>query len=111
MVSGPEGKTVLTTGFIENKSHSGEDSAKAYEHKLAILAVLADSTVEEIKSEIDFWLTDRAADNDTLLRNLGAEISQILKCCGHLILGVDNACDKIFRDVEQRVGMHNLIMF
>ena len=33
-VHGPEGKKSLTTGFMENISHSGEDSAATYEEKL-----------------------------------------------------------------------------
>ena len=27
----------------------------------------------------------------------------------HVILGVDNTCDKVFNDIEQRVDMNNLI--
>ena len=49
-MSGPMDKSSLTTGFIENKSHSDEESDKAYEYKLAILAVLSDSTVGKTDS-------------------------------------------------------------
>ena len=34
---------------------------------------------------------------------------QNLKYCAHITLGVDNACDKVFREAEQRIGVHNLI--
>ena len=57
-----------------NKSLSSKESAKANGHKLAILAVLSDCTVDEIQSEIDFWMTDRAADNVARPRNLEVEI-------------------------------------
>ena len=53
-VHGPEGKKSLTTGFMENISHSGEDSAVTYEEKLKILAILGDSTLDEIRNEVDF---------------------------------------------------------
>ena len=39
-VYGPEGKISLTTGFMENISHSGKDSAATYKEKLKILAIL-----------------------------------------------------------------------
>lgn len=48
-VNGPDGKKILTTGFIENKSHSGKDSAEAYEEKLKVLAILGDCTLENMK--------------------------------------------------------------
>ena len=35
--------------------------------------------------------------------------SKNLKCCAHITLGVDNACDKVFREPKQRIGVHNLI--
>ena len=44
-VHGPEGKKSLTTGFMENASHFGEDSAATYEEKLKILAILGNSTL------------------------------------------------------------------
>ena len=35
--------------------------------------------------------------------------SKNLKCCAHITLGVDNACDKVFGKTERRIGVHNLI--
>ena len=72
-VSGPRERTFLTTGYTENISHSGQDRAKAYEFKLNCLALLADSTLDEIKAAIDFWITDRAVDCKVLLENLGVD--------------------------------------
>ena len=53
-VHGPEGKKSLTIGFMENISHSGENSAATYEEKLKILAILGDSTLNEIKTKLIF---------------------------------------------------------
>ena len=105
----PESKKSLTTGFLENMSHSGEDSAATYEEKLKILAILGDSTLDEIKNEVDFWMSDRAGDNETFRESMAILESKNLKCCAHITLGVDNACDKVFREAEQRIDVHNLI--
>ena len=60
---GPSGhKKTMTTGYVENISHSGTDGATAYEFKLQCLAILANSTVQDIKSSIDFWMSDCAGD-------------------------------------------------
>ena len=70
---------------------------------------MTDCSVEDIKSEIDFWMTDRAGDCSTLLENLDVESSKILKCSAHLILGIDHAIDKVFRETEQKIGVHKLL--
>ena len=108
-VHGPEDKKSLITGFTENISHFGEDSAATYEEKLKILAILGESTLDEIKNEIDFWMSDRAGDNETFRESMAIPESKNLKCCAHITLGVDNDCDKVFREAEQRIGVHNLI--
>ena len=77
-VHGPEGKKSLTTGFMENISHSGEDSAATYEEKLKILKFLGDSTLDEIKNEVDFWMSDRAGDNETFRESMTIPESKIL---------------------------------
>ena len=69
-VHGPEGKKSLTTGFMENISHSGEESAATYEEKLKILANLDDSTLDEIKNEVGFWMSDKAGDNETFKESM-----------------------------------------
>ena len=109
-IKGPSSKRItLTTGYVENVSHSGADGAKAYEFKLNCLAVLANSTVDELKSQIDFWMTDRAGECETLLQNLGVDKGQMLKCSAHIILGIDHAIDKVYRNVEQKIGVHQLL--
>ena len=77
-VHGPEGKKSLTTGFMENISHSGEDSAATYKEKLKILEILGDSTLGEIKNEVDFWMSDRAGDNETFRESMTIPESKIL---------------------------------
>ena len=99
----------LTTGYTENASHSGADGARAYEQKLKILALLADTTLDDMKAQVDFWMTDRATDCRTILEKLGVEDNQVLKCCAHLILGIDHAVDKIFQEAERKIGVQNLI--
>ena len=109
-IKGPSSKRIsLTTGYVENISHSGEDGAKAYEFKLNCLAILANSTVDELKSEIDFWMTDRAGECEGLLQNLGVDQSKLLKCSAHIILGIDHAIDKVYRNIEQKIGVHHLL--
>ena len=108
-VHGPEGKKSLTNGFLENILHSGEDSAATYEEKLKILAILGDSTLDEIKNEVDFWMSDRAGDNETFRESMAIPETKNSKFCAHITLGVDNACNKVFREVEQRISVQNLI--
>ena len=109
-IKGPSSKRLtVTTGYVENISHSGEDGAKAYEFKLKCLAILSNSTVDEVKSAIDFWMTDRAGECDSLLQNLGVDQSKMLKCSAHIILGIDHAIDKVYRNFEQKIGVQKLL--
>ena len=73
-ISGPSlERKSLTTGYIENISHSGKDGADAYEFKLKCLSILVNTTVEDIKGQVDFWKTDRASDCGILLEHLGVD--------------------------------------
>ena len=54
-------------------------------------------------------MSDRAGDNETFGESMAIPESKNLKCCAHITLGVDNACDKVFWEAEQRIGVHNLI--
>jgi len=109
-VAGPnQSRKTFTTGYVENISHSGMDAAAVYDMKLKVLAVLSESTVDEMKEVIDFWITDRAGDCNIMLKHLGVEEDKKLKCNAHVILGVDNAADKVFRNIEQSIGVQKLI--
>jgi hypothetical protein len=102
-------RITVTTGYTENASHSGSDGAESYRFRLKCLAALADVTVDDILQSIDFFMTDRAGDNATLLENLDVANHKIIKCSAHVILGVDHAVDKVFRNAEQKIGIHKLL--
>ncbi len=72
-------RETLTTGFLENIGHSGSEGAEGYEYKLKCLAVLGGCSVDEIKSSIDFWMSDRAGDCTTFLENLDIQDEKALK--------------------------------
>ena len=54
-------------------------------------------------------MSDRAGDNETFRESMAILESKNLKCCADITLGVDNACDKVFREAEQKINVHNLI--
>ena len=68
------------------------------------LAIIGESTVEDILEHINYWMTDGASDNDPAFEELGLEQSKLLKCCAHIILGVDNAADNFFVTLRQKLG-------
>lgn len=108
-IGGPDGKSSLTTGYTPNMSHSGADAAAAYRYRMKSLAALVDCTEDELLEQVDFWMSDRAGDCATMLRELGINNEQVLKCCAHIILGIDSAIEKVFKDTEQRVGLERII--
>ena len=54
-------------------------------------------------------MTDSAADCEVLLQTLGVNPSKVLKCCAHIILGIDHTIDKVFKNTEQKIGVHQLL--
>lgn len=54
-------------------------------------------------------MTDRAGDSDGMLDELSIDDTRRLKCNAHVLLAVDVALDKVFRDVETLFGVSNLI--
>ena len=103
-------RETLTTGFTPNLSHSGQDQASTVKYKLEQLAVLAGegTSLQDIIDVLDFWMTDRSADNDIVLDELGIDDQNILKCNGHIVLTVDDAIDHVLRDIESQVGRDKL---
>ena len=72
-VKGDSGdRKTFTTGFTPNLSHSGVDQAETLQFNLQCLALLSgdDTTVDDIKDQIDFWMSDRVADTDVTLDEL-----------------------------------------
>ena len=102
-------RQVFTTGFLENISHSGADSAEATKFWISEMAVLTETTYEEMKSFIDFYMNDRAGDSDTMLDALDVTEERRLKCNAHPLLAVQNAIDKTFKDEETKIGVQKLI--
>ena len=54
-------------------------------------------------------MNDRAGDSDTMLDELGVAEEKRLKCNAHVILCVQNAVDKVFKDKETEIGVNKLI--
>ena len=99
----------MTTGFLPNISHSGQDSAVAVRSSISQMAVLCKVQFEEMIDFIDFFMNDRAGDSDTMLDELGVSEDQRLKCNAHCILCIQNAIDKVFKDKETEIGVTKLI--
>ena len=99
----------LTTGFLPNISHSGEDSAVAVRSSISQMAVLCNVQFEDMADFFDFFMNDRAGDGDKMLDELGVPEEQRLKCNAHCILCIQNAVDKVFKDKETEIGVTKLI--
>lgn len=50
-----------------------------YGFKWKCLSILVNTTVEDIKGQVDFWMTERASDCGILLEHLGVDKDKILK--------------------------------
>ena len=53
-----------------NIGHSGVEKAGGDEYKLKWMAVLGGCNVDEIKSAVDFWMSDGENDNATFPESL-----------------------------------------
>ena len=104
-----EERRTFTAGFLENISHTAENAAMSMQFTLDVLGLLAGVSGEDIKHNIDFWMADRASDVDPSLEKLGIPARRRLKCCAHIILCIDEALEKVFKDREQRVGLSKLL--
>lgn len=102
-------KTINTTGFTENSSHSGEDSARSIKYELQRLATLAGVSADEIAEMIDFIMTDRASDNNVMFDKLNLPNAEKLHCNAHVVLGIHNAIEKVFKETESSIGVEKLI--
>ena len=91
--SGKE-RTTLTTGFHANASHTGEASSEQVTRVLTMLSILSESSLDEVKQAIDFWMVDRAGDAKIMLDTLDIDEHKKNKCNAHIILCVDHAIYK-----------------
>ena len=73
------------------------------------MAILTDLTYGEVIEMFDFFMSDRAGDADAGLDELGVKNEKRLKCNAHILVAVDQAMDKVFRDTEAALGVQNLI--
>lgn len=102
-------RTTFSTGFSHNISHSGSDQAENLEHTFAMMAVLAATTKEEVKSAIDFFMMDRAGDGKVMLDELEVTDEKRLNCNGHMILCEAACLDSLFVQLEAKIGAEKLI--
>ena len=102
-------RTAYSTGFTHNISHSGADQAVNLEHTFAMMAVLAATTPEEVKSSIDFFMLDRAGDGKVMLDELDIDEEKRLNCNGHMILCEAACLDSLFVSLESKIGVEKLI--
>ena len=93
--TGEAGSTrqTFSTGYLENISHSGFDSASGVQSWLSQMAILTGVSYQELIEMFDFWITDRAGDSDTCLDELGVESEKRMKCNAHILHCVDQAMD------------------
>ena len=54
-------------------------------------------------------MSDRGSDLDIVLDILNVEKEKNLKCCVYIILGIDNAIEKVLRNTEQLIGVQKLL--
>ena len=99
----------FSTGFNINTSHSGVESAKTVQYDIAKLAVLTGNTYESMIDMVDYFMPVRATDNDRMLDELNIAETKRLKCNAHIVLAVDAALEKVFRDTEAVIGTPCLI--
>ena len=93
-------RETFTSGFYRNASHSGVSAAETVRHHIAKMAVLTNSSYDDMINYMDLFMNDRAGDGDTMLDELHIEESRRLKCSAHILLAVDVAVDKVFKEVE-----------
>ena len=102
-------RETFTSGYYQNISHKGIHAADTIRHDIAKMAVLTENTYEEMIDMFDFFMSDRAGDADTMLDDLDIAEERRLKCNAHILLAVDNAMDKVFKDTETLIGVSHLI--
>ena len=54
-------------------------------------------------------MSDRGRDLNVMYNHLSIGSLKRLKCCAHIILGMDNTIDKVFKNTEQNVGVQWLL--
>ena len=109
MNEGEKKKETLSLGFAENISHKGTDGAETIKNMLRRVAVLIGVPYEEFLDLVDYSMTDRGGDVNSLLDELGVEPSKRMNCNAHVLLCVDSCLNKTLTDFELKVGVHKLL--
>lgn len=104
-----EARKSLSLGFLENKSHTGKDSADQIRKMFEMIACLHEISPDDLIQRIDFFMTDRAGDAKKMLEELEIEPTKWLKCNAHIVLCVDNSVNKVLRTTETVIGVQNLM--
>ena len=65
--------------------------------------------MDELKSHIDFWMSGSGSNLDVILENLGIDEGKRPKYCAHVILCIDNAIDKVFKNTERQIGVQKFL--
>ena len=99
----------FTTGFTPNLTHSGDNQTETVKHILEQLAILVDCDLQDFVHLIDFWMSDRSADSDVILKNLDIDEERILKCNAHIILCIDERINNTLLSIENEIGRDKLI--
>ena len=96
-------------GFEENLSHKAEDGADTVKNMLSRVAVLIGVSYDEFLDLMDYSMTDRGGDVESLLEELGLPKENRMKCNAHILLCIDSSLNKSFKDFEVKVGVENLL--
>ena len=104
IVSEIKSRESFFTGFKINASQSVVEGARTVKNDIAKLAVLIWNTFDSMIQMMDFFKTGRAGDNDSMLDELKVDERKRLKCNAHVVLAVDAALEKTFKDTETLIG-------
>jgi hypothetical protein len=107
-------RKTYTTGFIPTPSHKTKDQTVTIRFILKLLACTASTpevkySVQDIIDHLDFWMGDRASENDLVLDELNVDEARRLKCNDHVVLCIDEAINAILLEVEDKIGRDKLI--
>ena len=107
--SGKKARKTFSLGFKENVSHKGVDSAETIMTFLGQIGACLNLTDKDILEMFDFFMGDRASDNDVMLNTLDISEDARLNCNAHILLCVTATADKVFKDLESSIGVHKLV--
>ena len=102
--SGKKARKTFSSGFKENVNHKAVDSTETIITFLGQIGACIDLTDKDILDMFDFFIVDRASDNDVMLNTLDISEDVRLNCNAHILLCVTATTDKVFEDLESSIG-------